>query len=133
MGRLCQGVGTGKNGIGKGLEGMDTFYVIKSEDIPKDRINKICYTSLVCEVRPVKKDLNRTIITICGTNVCYPGDVGTSTASLELFKLVINSILSRAGAKYVCFDNQSFKKHGTNISQMKWVDCAKEWVQGKMD
>ena len=94
MGRLCQGVGTGKNGLGKGLEGMDTFYVIKSEYIPKDRINKICYTSLVCEVRPVKKDLNCTIITIFGTNVCYPGDVGTSTSSLELFKLVINSILS---------------------------------------
>ena len=55
----------------------------------------------LCEVRPGKKDPNRTRITICGTNVCYPGDVGTNTASLEIFKLMINSILSRAGAKYV--------------------------------
>ena len=47
-------------------------------------------------------------ITICGTNVCYPGDVGTNTASLELFKLVINSILSLTGAKYVCFDIENF-------------------------
>ena len=58
MGRLCQGVGTGKNCIGKRVEGQNKFYVIKFEDIPKDRINDICYTSVVCEVRPGKKDPN---------------------------------------------------------------------------
>ena len=68
-----------KNGLGKIVEGTDTFYVIKFEDIPKDRLNGVCYTSVVCEVRPGKKDPNRTQITICGTNVCYPGDVGTNT------------------------------------------------------
>ena len=97
-----------KNGIGKRVEDTDTLYVIKFEDIPKDWLNKICYTSVVCEVRPGKRDPNRTRITIFGTNVCYPGDVGTNTASLELFKLMINSILSRAGAKYVCFDIDIF-------------------------
>ena len=90
------------------MEGTDTFYVIKFEDIPKDRLNEICYTSVVCEVIPGNKDPNRTRITICGTNVCYPGDVGTNTASLELFKLIINSILSRVEDKYVCFDIDFF-------------------------
>ena len=108
MGRLCQGVGTGKNGLGKRVEGTDNFYVIKFEDISKDWLNKICYNSEVCEVRPVKKDPNRTQIKIRGTNVCNPGDVGTNTASLELFKLMINSILSQAGAKYMCFDIENF-------------------------
>ena len=89
------------NGIGKRVEGKNTFHIIKFEDIPKDWLNKICYTSVVCKVRPGKKDPNRKIITICGTNVCYPGGVGTKIASLELFKIIINSILSRAGAKYV--------------------------------
>ena len=28
---------------------------------------------------------------------------------------------------------QSFKKQGTNISQIKWVDYAKDKVQEKMD
>ena len=55
-------------------------------------------------MRPGKKDLNQKIITICGTNVYYQGDFVTNTASLELFKLMIISILSRSGAKYVCFD-----------------------------
>ena len=54
MGRLCQGVGKGKNGLGKIVEGTNNFYVILFEDIPKDRLNKICYTSVVCEVRPGK-------------------------------------------------------------------------------
>ena len=108
MGRLCQGVGTETNGIVKIVEGTKTLYVIKFEDIPKDWLKEICYTSVVWQVRPGKKDMNRTRITICGTNICYPGDVRTNTASLELFKLMINSVLSRAGAKYVCFDIEPF-------------------------
>ena len=90
------------------MEGTDTFYVIKFEDIPKDWLNKICYTSVVCEVRPGNKDPNLTRITICGTNVCHPGDEGTNTASLDLIKLMIKSILSIAGAKYVCFYIENF-------------------------
>ena len=82
MGRLCQGVGKGKNGLCKRVEGTNTFYVVRFEDKPKERLNEICYTSVVCEVRPVKKDPNSTRITICGTNFCYPGDVDTNTASL---------------------------------------------------
>ena len=108
MGRLCQEVVTGGNGVGKIVEGTNTFHVIKFEDIQKYRLNKICYNSVVSEVIPGKRDLNQTRITIRGTKVCYPGDVGINTASLELFKLTINSILLRAGAKYVCFDIEFF-------------------------
>ena len=108
MGRLCQGLGKVPNGKGKIIEGTNTCCVIKFEEIPKDRLKEICYTSVVCEVRPGKKDPNRTRIKICGTNVCYPGDVGTNTASLEIFKLTINSVLSISGAKYVCFDIDFF-------------------------
>ena len=93
MGRLCQVVGKDPNGKGKIIEETNTFFAIKFEDISKDRLNEICYTSVVCEVRPGGKDPNRKRIIICGTNVCYPGDVGTNTASLELFKLMINSVL----------------------------------------
>ena len=108
MGRLCQGVGTGENNLVKIVEGTNTFHEIKFENIPEDKVKEICYTSVVCEVKPGKKDPNRTRITICGTNICYPGDLGTNTASLELFKLMINSVLSRAGEKYVCFNIENF-------------------------
>ena len=104
MGRLCQGFGKGLIGKGNRIEGTNTLFVITFEDIPKYRLNEICYTSVVCEVRHGENNPNRMRITICGTNVCYPGDVGTNTASLEIFELMINSVLSREGAKYVCFD-----------------------------
>ena len=54
MGGLFQVVGKGKSGLGKVVEGTNTFCVIRFEDIPRDRLNKICYTSVVCEVRPGK-------------------------------------------------------------------------------
>ena len=41
MGRLCQGVGTGGNVIGKRVEGTNTLYVIKFEGMPKYWLNKI--------------------------------------------------------------------------------------------
>ena len=34
--------------------------------------------------------------------------MGTKTASLELLKLIINSVISRAGAKFVAFDISNF-------------------------
>ena len=72
MGGLCQGVGTGTNVKVKRYEGTNTLFAIKFEKTPKERLNEICYTSVMCEVRPGKKDPSRTRITICGTNVCYP-------------------------------------------------------------
>ena len=55
MGRLCQCVGKGSNGEGKRIEGTNTFFAIKFENIPRDRLNEICYISVVCEVRPGKR------------------------------------------------------------------------------
>ena len=69
---------------------------------------------------PGNKNPNRTRITICGTDVCYPGDVGTNTASLELFNLIINSVLSISGAKYVCFDIEYFCL-GTLLGRPEYV------------
>jgi len=108
MGRLCQGFGVGPEGKGKRVDGTDTFRVIRYDDIPKDRLKEVCHTSVQCVVRPQKDDPNRTRITIAGNRICYPGDVGTPTASLELVKLLLNSVISRRGAKFACFDVSNF-------------------------
>ena len=55
---------------------------------------------VVCEVRPDKDNPDHTRITIGGNRICYPGDVGTNTASLELFKLLLNSVLSCKGMRF---------------------------------
>ena len=109
LGRLCQGIGKGSKGPKhQRVEGTDTFQIIRYEDIPHDRRNKITYTKVVCEYNSHKKDPNRPQITIGGNRIFYPGDVGTPTGSLELVKLIINSILSRCHARFVAFDVSNF-------------------------
>ena len=63
---------------------------------------------MVCKVRPEKSDPNRTRITIGGHRITFPGDAVTPTASLELAKLIFNSVLSRPGAKFTTFDICNF-------------------------
>ncbi len=63
---------------------------------------------VVCEVWPDKDDLDCTRITIGGNHICFPGDVGTNTASLELFKLLLNSVLLRKGARFSIIDLKNF-------------------------
>ena len=59
---------------------------------------------VVCKVKPHKEDPNRTRITVTGSQICYPGNVGTPTGSLDLVDLIVNSFLSRRNARFVCFN-----------------------------
>ena len=97
MGRLFHCIVKGTDREGQSIEGTDNFFIFNYENIPRNRCKKITYTYVVCTVRPPKEDPNRTRITINGNCICYPGDVGTPTASLDIFKLVVNSVLSRRG------------------------------------
>ena len=56
---------------------------------------------VVFEVKPHKEYLNMTCITVSGGQICYPGYVGTPTGSLDLIKLIINSVLSRRNVRFV--------------------------------
>ena len=68
----------------------------------------MCYTSVLCEHLPGKSDPDHTCITIYSTNVKWDWDEGTKTASLDIFKFVINSVLSRKGAQFAAFDIGNF-------------------------
>ena len=86
MGRLCQGVGKGTKGPNaQRIAGTDTFQVMLYSDIPRDRQKGIANVKVVCEVRPQKADPNRVRITVAGYTICFPGNVGTPIASLDLF------------------------------------------------
>ena len=63
---------------------------------------------VVCEVRPQKEDPNWTRITVAGSRIFYPGDIGTLTDSLDLVKLMINSVLSCHNTCFVFFDTKNF-------------------------
>ena len=108
LGRLCQGIGSGATPTKQRVAGTNTFFLIDYKDIPLHKRKEICHTMVVCEVRPEKDDPDRTRITIGGNRICYPGDVGTNTASLELVKLLLNSVLSRKGARFSTIDLKNF-------------------------
>ena len=63
---------------------------------------------VLCEVRPQKEDTNRTCITVAGSRIFYPGDIGTPTDYLDLVKLMINSVLSCRNTCFVFFDAKNF-------------------------
>ena len=76
---------------------------------------------VVCEVKTHKEDPSRTRITVAGSQICYPGDVGMSTSSLDLAKLIICSVLSLRNARFLCLDLKNF------TSKPQWSDpnmCA---------
>jgi hypothetical protein len=100
LGRLCQGIGLGPTPNGQRVAGTNTFFLIDYQDIPPYKRKEICHTMVVCEVCPEKDDPDHTRITIGGNRICYPGNVGTNTASLELVTLLLNSVLSRKGARF---------------------------------
>ena len=109
LGRLCQGIGVDPSDPSKQrVEGTNTFPPIRYENIPLDLRKEIAFSKVVCTFLPDKADPNRTRITIAGQNIKYTGDVGTKTASLNLVKLLLNSVLSRQGAKFVTFDIRNY-------------------------
>jgi hypothetical protein len=122
LGRLCQGLGkeTAKKPSPTKVEGTDTFRPIYFDDIPVDRRADVTYTKVVCEVRPQKNDPNRTRITIGGNRICYPGDTGTKTGSLEVVKLQANSVLSTQDARFACYDISNFYL-GTPLDRPEYV------------
>ena len=83
------------------MEGTNTLRIIKFEDIPQDRRKEICHSMVVCEVKPHKEDPNWTHITVAGSQIYFPRNVDTPTGSLNLIKIIINSVLSRHNARFV--------------------------------
>jgi hypothetical protein len=109
LGRLCQGIGSGNSPNTKWVVVTNTFFLIDYHNIPSHTRKEICHTMVVCEVRPEKNNPDCTRITIGGNRICFLGDVGTNTASLELIvKLLLNSVLSCPGAHFRSIDLKNF-------------------------
>ena len=58
MGRLCLGIDVVPSGVGKCVDGTNTFRIIYFKDILPDRRKDVTYASVVCQVKPHKVDPN---------------------------------------------------------------------------
>ena len=94
MGRLAQG-------LPRIVEGTDTLNFIFKHEIPSDRFKDVTYARIVCNYIPENKDPNQCRITVGGNMVNYPGYCGTPTVYLLTVKILLNSVISAEGARFM--------------------------------
>jgi hypothetical protein len=64
---------------------------------------------LVCSgYKDHKEEKDRTRLTVGGDQIEYPGDKSTRTAGLTTAKILINSVFSTLGAKFLVIDIKIF-------------------------
>jgi hypothetical protein len=120
----------GDNKTGK--KGMNSIFFITHNEIralPKNQT--VTYACIVVDFCPQKTDPHHIRITAGGNLINYPGELSTRTADLTTSKLMWNSILVTAGAKYMCFDIKNFYLTAPldQFEYMKMpIDLFPEWI-----
>jgi hypothetical protein len=84
------------------LYNTNTIKFIRRSNIPKGR--KVAYGSFVVDIKEHKEEQERTRLTVGGDQIEYPGEKSTRTAGLTTAKIVINSVISTLGAKFLVID-----------------------------
>ena len=74
----------------------------------------------MCDVRPTKAEPNRTRLTVGGDRINYPEDVDTPTADMLSVKLLLNSVISTKGSKFMTGDIKNFYLN-TPLTRYKYV------------
>jgi hypothetical protein len=62
----------------------------------------------VVDIKDHKEEQERTRLTVGGDQIEYPGDESTRTAGLTTAKILINSVISTLGAKFLVIDIKIF-------------------------
>jgi hypothetical protein len=84
----------------------NTIIFIRRSNIPKGR--KVTYGSFVVDIKDHKEEKECTKLTVGGDQIEYPGEKSTRTAGLTTAKILINSVISTLGAKFLVIDINNF-------------------------
>ena len=102
---LYQGIGADPvNPTKKRLDTINTFHTLCYEDIPPNRRKGSAFSKVGCNIKPDKYNANHICITTAGQNTSCPVNIGTKTASLDLIKIILKSVLSRYSVNFATFD-----------------------------
>jgi hypothetical protein len=93
LGRLAQ------QGVAEPHKGTGTIFFIPHADVPKDR--KATYGCIVVAIRPQKKEVERTRLTMGRNLINYPSKVSTRTAGLTTTKILFNNVLSTEARRQI--------------------------------
>jgi hypothetical protein len=84
------------------LYNTNTMRFMRRSNIPKGR--KVTYGSFVVDIKDHKEEKERTRLTVGGNQIEYPEDKSTRTAGFTTAKILINSVISTLGAKFLVID-----------------------------
>jgi hypothetical protein len=84
----------------------NTIRFIRRSNIPKGW--KVTYGSFVVDIKDYKEEKGRTRLAAGGDQIEYPGDKSTRTAGLTTEKILINSVSSTLGAKFLVIGIKNF-------------------------
>jgi hypothetical protein len=91
------------------------------------------YGQFVCTVQPKKAEPNRTGFTVGGDRINYPGKVATPTAEMLVAKMLLNSVISTKGARFMTMDISNFylmtPLHRPEFIRMKLSDIPDEVIK----
>ena len=110
IGRLTQGFGE--------QQGTNTMFFIPHTSIPKNK--KPTYLRVVSAYRPEKANPRRIRWTVGGDRIFYAADVSTKAADLTTAKILLNSVISTPGAKFLGIDIKDFYL-GTLMTQYEYM------------
>ena len=86
----------------------NTTSFIKHNETPSKSRRDVTYTHTVCNYCDQKKKKERTCITMGGDRTNFPFECGTPTADLLTIKLLLNSVISTPGGKFMTIDIINF-------------------------
>jgi hypothetical protein len=76
------------------------------------------YGSFVVDIKDHKEEKERTILTVGGDQIEYPGEKSTRIAGLTTAKNLINSVISTLGAKFLVINIKEFYLNTPLISNI---------------
>lgn len=117
---FCNELGRLAQGFDKDIEGTNTLHFVPYSTIPKERKHDITYGRIVVSERPNKPEVHRTRLTVGGNLINYPDPVTTPTADITTVKLLINSVISTPGARFMTIDISKFYL-GTTLPRSEYI------------
>jgi len=100
FGRLAQGVG-------KRIKGTNTIFFKPKSEVPF-KTSKTRYGKIVCGIKPYKKEIHRTRLTVGGNLLSFGGNLSVPDATVTTTKCLVNSIVSTPKAKGLILDIANF-------------------------
>jgi hypothetical protein len=86
----------------------NTIEFIFQHKVLADRIKDVTYGQFVCTVRPEQAEPNQKPFTVGGDKINYPGKVATLTTEMLVTKMLLNSVISTKGVRFLTMDISNF-------------------------